>query len=290
MNSRGGLWTIFTPVKSFDRVIKEDGYPVLSKQLAQKIGHIRETKNHKTYIRCCLGLDNKTFGNIPQCYIHFLDKDLVDYKVSHKCCDYIKGRVKHDRRPAFVGTTIEESRLRKNSWIQHGCNIFDKKKPMCRPLSLWTSKDIWDYIDKYKIKYSPIYDEGYERSGCITCMFGMSLEKILGNKDPTYLNRFELLYKNNKDLFNSIVLDKKIGLWKPLTDMGIKLKINNKKYINLYNNRKKEIDEWYKNFDKNFKKIINEIQTRNPNVFTKKEINFLLKKYSKKINKGEKYE
>ena len=219
-----------------------------------------------------------------------MDKDLVDYKVSHKCCDYIKGRVKHDRRPAFVGTTIEESRLRKNSWIQHGCNIFDKKKPMCRPLSLWTSKDIWDYIDKYKIKYSPIYDEGYERSGCITCMFGMSLEKILGNKDPTYLNRFELLYKNNKDLFNSIVLDKKIGLWKPLTDMGIKLKINNKKYINLYNNRKKEIDEWYKNFDKNFKKIINEIQTRNPNVFTKKEINFLLKKYSKKINKGEKYE
>jgi hypothetical protein len=106
---------ILPPIKNFNDITNEVGYPIISKQLAQKLSHVRTTKNHRTYIRATLGLDNKAFGVLPIVYAHFLDKQLVNYKISHKCCDYIKGSVKHDTRPAFVGTTIDESRLRKNS-------------------------------------------------------------------------------------------------------------------------------------------------------------------------------
>jgi hypothetical protein len=106
---------ILTPIKSFDRILQENGYPIISKQVAQKLNHVRTTKNHKTYIRSILGLDNKNFGVLPLAYVHFLDKKLVDYRISHRCCDYIKGAIKHDKRPVFIGTTIQESRLRKNT-------------------------------------------------------------------------------------------------------------------------------------------------------------------------------
>jgi hypothetical protein len=101
--------------KSFASVCREDGYPLISKQLAQRISHVRNTQNHRTYIRATLGLDDKPFGALPLKYCHFLDKKFIDYEISHKCCDYLKGALKHDKRPCFIGTTIEESRLRRNS-------------------------------------------------------------------------------------------------------------------------------------------------------------------------------
>ncbi|MDR2830881.1 MAG: hypothetical protein LBB45_07610 [Methanobrevibacter sp.] len=106
---------IMPPLKDFASIIKDEGYPVISKQLAQKISHVRNTRNHKIYIRSVFGLDNKSFGTLPLIYCHFLDKKFIDYKISHKCCDYLKGALKHDSRPSFIGTTIEESRLRKDS-------------------------------------------------------------------------------------------------------------------------------------------------------------------------------
>jgi hypothetical protein len=114
-DNKGKNDEIMPPLKNFAQIIKEEGYPVISKQLAQKISHVRNTKNHRTYIRSVFGLDNKTFGTLPLVYCHFLDKKFIDYKISHKCCDYLKGALKHDNRPCFIGTTIEESRLRKDS-------------------------------------------------------------------------------------------------------------------------------------------------------------------------------
>jgi predicted phosphoadenosine phosphosulfate sulfurtransferase len=127
---------ILPPFKNFAWILKNAGYPIISKQLAQKISHIRNTKNHRTYIRATFGLDNKNFSNLPLQYCHFLDKKLITYKISHKCCDYMKGPVKHNSIPMFVGTTISESRLRRNSWLKYGCNYFGKKKSICRPISL----------------------------------------------------------------------------------------------------------------------------------------------------------
>jgi predicted phosphoadenosine phosphosulfate sulfurtransferase len=129
---------IFGFRKPFNKIISENGYPMISKMLAQKIWHVRNTNNPSTYVRAAFGLDGKTFGKIGHKYIHFLDKGFVRYEISHRCCDYIKGEVKHCKSPCFIGTTISESRLRKNSWIKNGCNFFNNEfqKAMSRPLSL----------------------------------------------------------------------------------------------------------------------------------------------------------
>ncbi len=159
------------------------------------------------------------------------------------------------------------------------------KKPMCRPLSLWNATDIWKYIKRFKIPYSKIYDIGFERSGCVACMFGMSLEKMYSDRNPNYLNRFELLEKHNKKIFDIFVINEKYGLWKPLIDMGIILKTKNKTYLKLSNERKEKLKKWNENFEKNFEKVLDEILHRNPEAFNLKEKRQLIKKYS--INRKE---
>jgi len=277
------MYEILKPIKTFIQVIKENGYPIISKQIAQKIHHIRNTHNHSKYIRAIFGLDGNKYGTLPLKYIHFLDKKLVNYEVSHKCCDYIKGNVKHDKRPTFIGTTINESRLRRNSWLQYGCIHYDRtnKHDICKPLSLFSEKDIWEYVKTMKLKLSEIYKLGYLRSGCICCGFGMSLEEELKRHNKLVNNRFELLYKTNIKAFNYFF--NKLKMWMPLADMNVSLNINDKRITSKFNKRKITILKWYRNINKNLKDILNEIEQRNPHCWNKREKQWILNKYSKAL-------
>lgn len=272
---------ILHPIKSFESIIKEKGYPIISKQVAQKIWHIRNTRNHSKYIRAIFGLDGNTFATLPLKYIHFLDKKFVNYEISHQCCNYIKGNIKHDKRPVFVGTTIEESRLRRNSWLKYGCiQYFNGKPDVCKPLSLFTEKDIWDYINKHHLHVSEIYKNHYQRSGCVCCGFGISLEEELKKHGKLSDNRFELLYKTNKPIFLKIFNHYK--MWKPLADCLISLNnIDEKKLLIEFDERKKAVKEWYNNINVHLNKILDEIESRNPSCWTKTERNWIFNKYLK---------
>ena len=272
---------ILPPSKSFEKIIKEKGYPIISKQVAQKIWHIRNTKNHSKYIRAIFGLDGNTFATLPLKYIHFLDKKFVNYEISHQCCNYIKGNVKHDKRPVFIGTTIEESRLRRNSWLKYGCIQYSNgKADVCKPLSLFTEQDIWDYINRYNIQISEIYRCGYKRSGCVCCGFGISLEEELKKHNKLQDNRFELLYKTNKQMFLRAFIDYK--MWKPLADCLISLdNIKDKKLLKNFNQRKNSVKKWYQSIDNHLNEILDEIESRNPKCWTKAERVWVYNKYSK---------
>ena len=275
-------YEIVPPIKSFEQIICENGFPIISKQIAQKINHLRNTRNHRKYIRAIFGLDNNKYGTLPLKYIHFLDKDFIDYGISHKCCDYIKGKIKKDKRPVFIGTTINESRLRRHTWVKYGCIQYANNKPdVCKPLSLFTQKDINEYIEKHKIRISKIYDLGYLRSGCICCGFGLSLEEKLKKEKIIPMNRFELLYKSNKELFKYFFI--KLKMWKPLADCQITLNINDPIMIK-FNQRQKEIKNWYMNIDANLNKILNEIEKRNPLCWNNEERRWIFQKYRKGIS------
>lgn len=73
-----------------------------------------------------------------------------------------------------------------------------------------TDADIWRYIIKNKIQISKIYSLGYNRSGCVCCGFGMSQEEELKKKGKLKENRFELLYRTNKQMFTKIFNDLKM--------------------------------------------------------------------------------
>ena len=98
----------------------------------------------------------------------------------------------------------EESRQRKQAWLKHGCNAFESKRPISLPISFWSEEDIWDYIKLNNIKYSKIYDMGYERTGCVYCAYGCQKEKE-GD------GRFEKMKITHPQLYKYVIESMKIG-------------------------------------------------------------------------------
>lgn len=78
----------------------------------------------------------------------------VPIPISHYCCQVMKKapmkayQHKNGVVP-YLGTLAEESRIRTQAWIRHGCNSFDSKKPSSQPLSFWTEQDILQYLVEY---------------------------------------------------------------------------------------------------------------------------------------------
>lgn len=106
----------------------------------------------------------------------------------------------HKLKP-ILGTMTEESRLRKQAWLKHGCNAFDAAKQTSQPMSFWTEQDVLQYIWQNDIKIASVYGNivavdkdgmeyeptpmccgrlrctGCQRTGCIFCCFGLHMEK-----------------------------------------------------------------------------------------------------------------
>lgn len=84
--------------------------------------------------------------------------------VSHICCNKQKKaplqeyQKKTGMKP-FLGTMAEESRLRRQAWIRHGCNAFDGSKQTSQPLSFWTEQDILRYTLSENLPLASVYGE-----------------------------------------------------------------------------------------------------------------------------------
>ena len=130
------------------------------------------------------------------------------FMISHYCCYKMKKspmkKYQHEHHLyPIIGTLAEESRVRKQAWIRHGCNAFESANPSSQPLSFWTEQDILAYIVKYDLPIASVYGDivsvqdgneypakdmtgqigcnlkctGCDRTGCIFCGFGFHLEK-----------------------------------------------------------------------------------------------------------------
>ena len=87
-----------------------------------------------------------------------------DIPVSNKCCDIMKKNpinnyIKETGGKPIIATLAAESRQRTNGWVNTGCNNFDKRNPMSKPLSFWTEQDILEYLHRYNVPYSSIYGD-----------------------------------------------------------------------------------------------------------------------------------
>jgi len=191
---------ILRPEMTFKKVLETYGYPVISKRQAQYIRQLRNTKSEVlrklrlTGIRKCGKFSS--YSKISDKW-QFLER--APFEISEQCCDVMKKRpaneyAKQTGRKPYIGTMSEEGANRELEWLQTGCNAYENKNPKSTPISFWLEQDIWDYIKTRNIPYCPIYDKGYERTGCIFCMFGCHLEK--------YPNRFQRLYYTHPTLYN----------------------------------------------------------------------------------------
>ena len=294
---------IVMPKKTWNEILSQNGYPIFSKQISTIINRVKNSKTKNNLAQWFFGVNKETNSTsrfkLGRNRLFLLDDQMLSdwpklddkkmqnyfkkyndsYFFSEKCCDYIKGNLKHDMRPSFIGTMAQESQLRKKSWMRDGCNIYSRYKKKSRPLSIWTDKDVWQYISEYDIDVNPAYNFDHKlplekqklrfnRLGCTSCPYGSWMEqkridilakKIQDKNDYKLKNRFEKLKDEYPNLYLSQVIYN--GMYKVLIDMKIKIK-NDDLYMKLFYLRWQQIDDWYspKKFQTNILRIMTQIE------------------------------
>lgn len=228
------------PKMRFDQVISNFGYPIISKEVSSAIYYARRIKNNSGWKDSLCSKRNQLLGAVKKQkesstksiertrtelkgervvksgddYVSSIYNKLKwlplctesQFMISGKCCDQMKktpirSYQKKSGRFPIIGTLAEESLLREQAWIRHGCNAFDSKKPSSQPMSFWTEQDILKYlyvegweiasvygdivgVDADGMEYQPIPGvdcqlkcTGCQRTGCIFCGFGCHLDK-----------------------------------------------------------------------------------------------------------------
>jgi len=203
---------IIKPEMPFRKVIDHYGYPVISKEQSSFIYEYRTTQSGKLRHYRWHGNDKGGFKIADKW------KFLVDapFKISDKCCDVMKKNPfkeyeKETKRKPFLGISADEGVQRQGQWLRHGCNAFSLGRPRSTPLGFWMEEDIWEYLNTFNVPYSPIYDMGYTRTGCMFCLFGIHLEQR-----P---NRFERMKKTHPKQWNYCI--NKLGCGEVLDYIGV---------------------------------------------------------------------
>lgn len=160
-------------VWNFKNVVEYYGYPLFSKRIANAIRTYRHALSCQTK-QNSLDYIQRNFKKYDQ----YKEKNISD-----KCCDILKKNpIKKKAKElgmecTILGLLASESRQREQDWLTYGCNVFHvKSENQCRPISFWNESDIQQYIEKYNVKISDLYDMGYTRNGCMYCGFGVHLE------------------------------------------------------------------------------------------------------------------
>lgn len=182
--------TWLKPKMRFDEVIAKYGYPIISKEQSQYISQYRLAKSQKTKdTRLCGNKWGR--GKISEAHKYLI---YAPFLISDMCCNVtkktpIKIFEKQSGKIPIIGTMAEESEQRKTNWLATGCNAFNAKRPISKPLSFWTEQDILQYLLMYKIPYCSVYGDiiqddmgklkttGQQRTGCVFCGYGAHLEK-----------------------------------------------------------------------------------------------------------------
>ena len=229
---KAGKWDCFNsdveilrPEMRFDEVIRKYGYPVISKEISERVYYAKRGGDWAT--ECLAG---RNTDGTPSTYKSSKWQYLVDapFCVSHKCCSVMKKKpAKHYERQTgrkpILGTMACESQLRQTQWAKIGCNAYDAGRPRSAPMSFWTEQDVLHYIKEFNVPYCPVYGEiqiadsgrltttGCDRTGCMFCMFGVHLEK-----EP---NRFQRMKVTHPKQY-AYCMDK-LGLREVLEYIGV---------------------------------------------------------------------
>ena len=179
-------------------------------------------------------------------YAFMLD---APFYIGSSCCDQLKKKPikeygKRAGRVPIIGTMASESKLRTQDWMVHGCNGFERKEPMSKPMSFWTEQDVLLYIKIHNLPICSVYGDvvedwdatddiegqmtisdlegwgdmelfdaerpplkttGCDRTGCVLCGFGCHLERE-GE------GRFERLKSTHPGFYNLLDVVKNNGV------------------------------------------------------------------------------
>lgn len=228
------------PKMNIRQVVTKYGYSIVGKDVSNCVWLARRSKNGTRMARLRGELLDK-YGN-PSAYNCENWAFLLDapFLISGECCRIMKKSTAHAyestaRQKPIIATMAAEGRQRFQKWTATGCNAFEGKRPMGKPMSFWTEQDVLRFIVERQLPYASVYGDivasdgendygatlidckmhctGCQRTGCMFCGFGAHLEKGV--------NRFERMKlthpKHYQFCIDGGAFDTD-GLWKPTKD------------------------------------------------------------------------
>ncbi len=204
------------PLKSKVQVIREHGYPVISKEKAGKIQLIQKPTEKNATVRHAImtgetgklgGFRTRETGSrmrLPQKWLNLFGGpenerygthyQTAPFAVSPDCCYYMKERpcdiyAKETGRVPYMGLMASEGGQRQKALMKHGCNYYGKTTTRSCPFAIFTRQDILQLALDLKVPVPAIYgtierDENgllyttrAQRTGCTMCGFGIHIEK-----------------------------------------------------------------------------------------------------------------
>ena len=222
---------VVRPLKSKVNILQDEGFPVLSKKIANKIDTLAHpTEKNKTVRHAIITGECGEQGHyatdskmrLPMTYLKLfggLDKEGAalgygkpDFKVSHKCCYYLKEApcdnwAKEHNSVPFLGLMASEGGQRADALEENGCNYFGKTTARSCPFAFYFHTDVVHLAVDLGVHIPDIYGNvkiseekndfgdyeysttGEQRTGCSMCGFGIQLE--------SRPHRFDRLYERN---------------------------------------------------------------------------------------------
>lgn len=229
------------PKMNITQVVTKYGYSIVSKEVADCITDAKRNPNSLRMKR----LRGEAVRNDGQPSAYNCEKWefllYAPFNISAKCCAIMKKSplktyAHKTGQQATTATMAEESRLRMTHWLSTGCNAFEGKRPMGKPMSFWTEQDVLRFIMERQLPYASVYGDivasdgendygatlidcklhctGCQRTGCMFCAFGAHLEKGV--------NRFQRMKETHPKHYRFCIeggqFDTLDGLWKPTKD------------------------------------------------------------------------
>ncbi len=204
------------PKMNFKAVVKKYGFPLVSKEVSQKVYELKYTKSQKLRDIRLNGYENGS-GKLPVKWRYLVNQD---FDVNSKCCAILKKNPieqwqKENNMKPIIALMKDESSLRKQLAL-YGKEDGKKIYPFLR--TGWTDEDIWEYAKLNNIRFADCYYDRFidgvllkaeTRTGCIFCGFGIHLEnesrfekqKI---KNPKRYNAMMSLENNGVSFKNAI--------------------------------------------------------------------------------------
>lgn len=175
---------VVKPLKNKVNILQEEGFPVLSKRIANKINTIMNpTEDNKTVRHAIITGECGEQGHyatdskmqLPKSYLKLFGgfdeegralgyKNPTNFKVSHKCCYYLKEApcdnwAKENNSVPFLGLMASEGGQRADALEEHGCNYFGKTTARSCPFAFFFHSDVVHLAVDLKVHIPEIYGE-----------------------------------------------------------------------------------------------------------------------------------
>ena len=174
---------VVKPLKSKVNILQEEGFPVLSKKIANKIDTLANpTEKNKTVRHAIITGECGAQGHfatdskmrLPMTYLKLfggldpegeaLGYQKPNFKVSHKCCYYLKEApcdnwAKEHNSVPFLGLMASEGGQRADALEENGCNYFGKTTARSCPFAFYYHSDVIHLAVELGVHIPEIYGE-----------------------------------------------------------------------------------------------------------------------------------